>query len=196
MGRYYYHRKATADESCRLKMSDLKKDGMLSGCVSGTRVWTSSRTGKTTNIIGLAVDVTNEPHAKLTYTVTDKQGNKTDYDYEVSLLTTPCYYGGVRYWFGCPHCGRRIGTLYLAPGDVYFKCRHCNNLSYRSRSRSGIELWGHIGRQIESLRGQIKRWTWRSRPTRKARRLQTLERKAGILGSQAITQLDRLRAKF
>ena len=29
--RYYYHSKATADESCKLKMSYLRKRGMLTG---------------------------------------------------------------------------------------------------------------------------------------------------------------------
>ena len=43
--RYYYNRKATADESCRLKMSYLRKRGMLSGEeVFETVIWTSKRT--------------------------------------------------------------------------------------------------------------------------------------------------------
>jgi hypothetical protein len=31
-------------------------------------------------------------------------------------------------------------------------------------------------KRIEELRGQIKRWTWGGRPTRKVRRLEKLER--------------------
>jgi len=195
MGRWYCRRKATADESCRLKMSDLKKDGMLSGCVSGTRVWTSSMTGKRT-IIGLAVDVTNDPHIRLWYIITDRQGKKTDYNYEVSLVTTPCNLGGVRYWFGCPSCGRRVAVLYLAPGDVYFRCRNCNNLSYWSRNRCTLESFGHTDREIKKLRNEIKRWTWRGRPTRKVKRLQALERKMGILSGPIMARLDRFKARL
>ncbi len=194
--RYYYSRKATADESCRLTMSSLRKDGMLSsGYSSGTRIWSSNRTDKKT-IIGVAVDITDDPYVRLIYSVTDREGNKTDYDYKVSLVTTPCNFGGVRYWFACPDCWERVGVLYLAPGDVYFRCRHCNNLSYWSRNNSGLEKWGHTSREIDKLRSEIKRWTWRGRPTRKVRRLQALERKMGILSGPIETQMEKFKARL
>ncbi len=72
--RYYYNRKATADESCRLKISELRKDGMLSsGYSSGTRIWSSNRTDKKT-IIGVEVDITDDPYVRLIYSVTDREG--------------------------------------------------------------------------------------------------------------------------
>jgi len=147
-------------------------------------------------IIGVAVDITDEPFAILAYTVTDREGKKTDYDYKVNLVTTPCYFGGVRYWFGCPDCGRRVAVLYLAPGDVYFRCRHCNNLSYHSRNRNRLELFGHTSRQIDELRSQIKRWTWRGRPTRKVRRLQVLRLKMGILSGPVMARTEKLMARL
>jgi hypothetical protein len=153
MGRWYYHRKTTAEESCKLAIPYLRKHGTLSGKGTGKISWTSSRTGKET-AIGLTVDVTtNEPHARFVYAVIDKQGNKTDYDYEVSLVTTPCNFGGVRYWFGCPSCGRRVAVLYLAPGDVYFRCRYCNNLSYWSRNskKRNPPFFGGVARLPNSI---------------------------------------------
>lgn len=181
MGRYCYSRKATADESCRLKMSDLRKRGLLSGQDTEKIAWTSSMTGKTTAVL-LEVNITDDPYIRLVYTVTDREGNKTDYDYEVSLVTTPCNFGGVRYWFGCPHCGRRVVVLYLAPGDTHFRCRHCNNLSYHSRNESNpYGIMGRTSREIDKLRSEIKRWTWRGRPTRKVRRLRALEAKISRL---------------
>jgi hypothetical protein len=195
MGRWYYGRKATADESCRLKMSYLRKRGMLSGQATGEIAWTSSMTGKTTTVL-LAVDVTDHPCAKLVYTITDREGNKTDYDYEVSLVTTPCNFGGVRYWFGCPSCGYRVGVLYLSPGDVYFRCRHCNNLSYRSRNRCRLESWGETSRQIDKLYSEIKHWTWKGRPTREVRKLRALERKFGILSGPIGAQMEKFKARL
>jgi pyruvate-formate lyase-activating enzyme len=127
---------------------------------------------------------------------TDRQGNKIDCDYEVSLVTTPCYYGGVRYWFSCSSCGRRVAVLYLAPGGVYFRCRHCNNLSYWSRNRCTLESFGHIDREIEKLRSEIKRRTWRGRPTRKVRRLYALERKMGILSGPIMAQMEKSKARL
>lgn len=54
--------------------------------------------------IGIAVSTTDsEKYARFYYTVTDRSsGEETDYDYKVNLTTTPCNFGGVRYWFICP----------------------------------------------------------------------------------------------
>ncbi len=185
-----------AEESCRLRISELRKDGMLSsGYSSETRIWSSNRTDKKT-IIGLAVDITDDPYVRLIYSVTDREGNKTDYDYQVSLVTTPCNFGGVRYWFGCLSCGRRVGVLYLAPGDVYFRCRNCNNLSYHSRNNCPIAKFGVTSRQIDKLRSEIKRWTWRGRPTRKVRRLHALEQKMGMLSGPVRAGIEKFKARL
>ena len=68
------------------------------------------------------------------------------FDYKIKLASTPCSYGGIRYWFLCPKCDRRIGTLYLSG---YFLCRYCLNLTYKSCNRYGI--WKKIGvhRELE-----------------------------------------------
>ena len=169
---------------------------MLSGQAVEKISWTSSRTGKKTSVI-VGVHITNDDQfVMLMYTLTDRDGNNADYKYVVPLVTTPCNFGGVRYWFGCPSCDRRVAVLYLARGDVYFRCRHCNNLSYHSRNRSIMELFGHTSRQIEKLRSEIKRWTWRRRPTRKVRRLYALERRAGVLGEYSMRQIEKLEARI
>ncbi len=195
--RYYYYRKATVEESCDLTVQQLKRYGMLeSGFTAIPIEWVMNQTGKRTKIV-IAVELsTDDPFAIFMYTLTDRDGNKTDYKYTVSLVTTPCNFGGIRYWFACPLCSRRVGGLYLVLGDAYFVCRGCNNLTYRSRNRCRIESFGHTSRQIDKLRSQIKRWTWRGRPTRKVRRLRTLERKEGVLGGYAMKQLERIRASI
>ena len=58
----------------------------------------------------------------------------------VYLTWTPCNLGGKRPWFVCPgvvggrYCGRRVAILYSA--GPYFLCRHCYDLTYRSRQAS------------------------------------------------------------
>jgi len=149
--------------------------------------WTRRLSGRESSI-GIVVD-TQDLYAKVNYTITDRNtGEKTDFDYRIPLTTTPCHFGGVRYWFICPlsrngvDCGRWVGTLYLAGGGKYFGCRNCYDLSYESRNETRSGMFGAYGgvlrteRQIEELLGQIKRWTWRGRPTRKVRRLEKLER--------------------
>jgi len=186
MGRYYWDKKDTVEEATRLSMFKLKEFGLLRGYAATTLTWTCKLSGHKSSI-GIVVDTENL-YAKVNYTITDRNTDeKTDYDYKISLTTTPCNFGGVRYWFICPlsvngvYCGRRTGTLYLASGGRYFGCRHCYNLSYESRNESRHGMFGAYGvvlkadRQIEELYKNIKRWTWRGRPTRKARRLKVLE---------------------
>jgi hypothetical protein len=60
-----------------------------------------------------------------------QNGHIEQIQYCILFTYTPCNYGGYRPWFLCPHCGRRVGKLYL--GGKYFLCRHCYNLAYRSQ---------------------------------------------------------------
>ncbi len=73
--RYYYNRKATADESCDLSIYRLNKRGMLTGHNYTAVEWVSSQTGKKTRIL-LVIDVTGEPFVILSYTTVDREGYK------------------------------------------------------------------------------------------------------------------------
>jgi len=61
---------------------------------------------------------------------------------DISITTTPCYYGGVRYWLLCPAvvdgvlCEDRVERLYLPPGGKLFGCRQCYGLTYESCQQS------------------------------------------------------------
>ena len=164
MGRYYFDAKTTVEQATQLSIFKLKEFGLLTGYAATTLTWTWRLSGSK-NSIGIAVD-TEDLYAKVNYTTTDRStGEKTDYDYKISLATTPCNYGGVRYWFICPlsvngvYCGRRTGTLHLVSGGNYFGCRHCYDLSYESRNESRLGRFGNIGfplvaeRKGDSFRG-------------------------------------------
>jgi hypothetical protein len=158
--------------------------------MSGTISW-KNYYGEQTSSIGVAVSTMDgDNYVRFQYTSTDRSsGEKTEYDYKVSLTTTPCNFGGVRYWFICPlsrngvYCGRRVANLYKAPGASYFGCRHCYNLSYESRNETRSGMFGAFGgvlrveKQMEELRSQINRWTYRGRPTKKVRKLHALEQR-------------------
>ena len=190
MGRYYWSKKDTVEDSTKLSIAKLKEFGLLCGCCSTTLTWTRSLSGHKSSI-GIAINVLDEPYyAKLNYTITARDsGEKTDYDYKIGLTTTPCHFGGVRYWFNCPlvrngvPCGRRVGTLFLSSGGKYFGCRHCYDLSYESRNECRLGRFGQLGyvlkaeRQVEELREKVKRRTWRGRPTRKVRRINAITRR-------------------
>jgi len=180
-------------EDCRsVSISFLKKHGYFSEpcSMSGTIIWKNCF-GEKTSSIGITVFTLDSiDYIRFYYTVTNRSsGKKTDYDYKVQLTTTPCNFGGVRYWFICPlskngvYCGRRVAKLSKAPGANYFGCRHCYNLSYESRNESRLGRIGQLGyllkveNQYEELYKKVKRWTYRGRPTKRARKLQILEQK-------------------
>jgi hypothetical protein len=52
----------------------------------------------------------------------------------VKVDSTPCTFGGQRYWFRCPSagCARRAAKLYLDEGER-FACRNCCRLVYESQ---------------------------------------------------------------
>ena len=65
------------------------------------------------------------------------------------LLTTRCYFGGLRYWFKC-QCGRRVAKLYMPPDSNIFRCRSCHNLTFNSRKREHpARIWRGMIRTIQ-----------------------------------------------
>ena len=48
----------------------------------------------------------------------------------VGLVRTFPNYGGVRYWFACPRCRRRVRKLYASGSDPQLACRKCHGLVY------------------------------------------------------------------
>ena len=71
------------------------------------------------------------PRVQLTY---DRPGEHLNYP--VFLETTQPQLGGLRWWFQCPLCRRRVQKLFLPRGARRFACRHCHQLSYASRNES------------------------------------------------------------
>lgn len=145
--RWQWHsKKHTTDECCSISMIELKRDKLLiPGRVrSGSWVWRNRYTGEERSSIGYELSLARDAaYLRLHYTHTSGWTNeKTNMDYRVPMETTPCHFGGKRWWFICPlsvngrYCGRRVGKLFLAPGSRYFGCRHCQNLTYRSSQES------------------------------------------------------------
>ena len=65
-------------------------------------------------------------------------GAERKMEYVVMMSSTPCRFGGRRFWLRCPlvrngvRCNRTVLRLYLPPGGQMFGCRHCYNLTYHS----------------------------------------------------------------
>jgi hypothetical protein len=77
-------------------------------------------------------------HYRLTirYVRLSSSGEREPVECVVQITSTPCNYGGVRRWFCCPNCKKRIAVIYIQGGSCL--CRQCMDLVYRSqRERVG-----------------------------------------------------------
>ena len=141
MGRPPWSDRKTVEECKSIDTPWLNRNGYFCGLKTGCMEWKNA-IGEVTGSIGIQVSVSKddprENYVRFFCTQTKwSTGEETKLDYKVRLVTTPCNFGGMRYWFICPlvvddkPCRRRVGKLYLPPGGTYFGCRHCYNLTYR-----------------------------------------------------------------
>jgi len=57
---------------------------------------------------------------------------------KIELTTSNTHYNGIRLWFKCPLCDKRIGILYKHPVINKIGCRSCLNLEYRKTRYKGM----------------------------------------------------------
>lgn len=151
MGRYYWNKKTTTEECNSIRVQFLREHGYLknNSLKNGGISW--SRNGEVVGSVGFYVS-TKDNYIRFSYTyrLQSEDSKPVDKEYSVDLTTTPCNLGGVRYWFICNFCGRRVGILYLE-GQKDFSCRHCLNLSYKSQNKTKGFKWLNILRHLDSL---------------------------------------------
>ena len=139
MGRDSYSNRWTVEDCKTITTKFLNKNNYFTGGVKrGEITW--SLNGKNTGSISIIVSmVKGDEYIRFQYMQTDrkKTAETTKLDYMARLSSTPCYFGGRRWWFICPldACHRRVGSLHLGRGK-YFGCRHCLNLTYTSSQES------------------------------------------------------------
>lgn len=137
MGRYPYSDRKTVEECKDIDVFWLKRHDYFCGFKRGGIEWKNALV-EVIGSMGIEVSVLGEKYVRLSYTQTNNfTSEKIELDYKIELVTTPCNFGGFRYWFICPlvvegkPCKRIVGKLYLPPSAKYFGCRHCYNLTYK-----------------------------------------------------------------
>ena len=77
--------------------------------------------------------------------------------HKVKLTTTSPNYGGVRYWFVCPICGKRKGTLYDVKSVM--SCSSCAKLYYPLQEnkiqRDSVSQFFYYDRQLSKARTEL-----------------------------------------
>ncbi|HVV15374.1 MAG TPA: hypothetical protein VHD55_03185 [Candidatus Paceibacterota bacterium] len=126
----------------------------------------------------VSVQLHGQKQVHFTYTRVDRLRNKLQsYDVQIWLASTPCHFGGERFWFKC-ECGRRVTKLYDF-GNRY-QCRHCLNLTYASRNKNirgkkgRMNQYFDLHERIEALEEKAVRETWAGVPTKKRQQLDRL----------------------
>ena len=56
----------------------------------------------------------------------------------VLIMTSKTGRGGLRFWFMCPQCKRRVGVLLRHPAQNVLGCRECLGLAYRGKRYRGM----------------------------------------------------------
>ncbi len=170
--------KTELDKLLFIDMTKLKAIGFIDGYKSGHLTWKNTHT-RATSSIAISFSET-DLIARLTYNSTDlRDGTKIQLNYPVELETTPCYFGGKRYWFLCPIlidgdiCGARVRVLYCK--GLYFGCRDCHKLTYASQNVDHHSFYAPLYQDMRNtnkairLKQTIKRPYYNGTPTKKMR---------------------------
>jgi len=198
--RWAWHTKKQTVEDCwTISIKTLLRDGWLEKGYGSGSIWWEGSDGKRLSSVSFTLQTDLEqPRLTLRYTFTKGRYEGREITEPVLLQSTRPNYGGRRWWFTCPlvidgkACERRAAKLYLPPGGLYYGCRHCYGLSYRSAQeahkldRSGLELLRLFGllEDIEKRQKKVEREMRKRRPDgEKIERL--LNGMAGDLGLTA-----------
>lgn len=134
--RHRPRKRATVEECASLEAGAWARRRILTAGAQrrGTWAWAGSSIAYTVNTLDMAA-----PRVVLEYSWASwLLPRPLLVRYTVPLATTRPRFGGLRWWFRCPGeggrgtCGRRVGKLYLPRGKLYFACRHCHELTYRT----------------------------------------------------------------
>ncbi len=104
----------------------------------------------------------------------------TCFNTAITIVETPCHYGGVRQWLLCPSCDKRVAILYKDRDD--FKCRKCLKIEYQSQSinyRSIEPTLNYMGKLREMDYDQ-RRYSYKGKLTKRGVRYEKLWEKVNM----------------
>lgn len=116
-----------AERCIRLDVRQLHRVGSLAP--GAHRSWGWNMAGEPAGNVGLRAEL----HAL--WVLCSINGKAADQ--RITIERTGCTYGGVRPWFLCPPCNRRVAVLYLR-GQA-FRCRRCAKVAYFSQSEDACD---------------------------------------------------------
>jgi hypothetical protein len=139
----------TTDGSQHFDIGFLQKNDYLDSFQKyGSIHWSSN--GEPRGDISISAHMGEYPYLNLNYTITSHySGEKRSVDYDVRLVSTPCNFGGKRWWFLCWNCSHKATILYRSASDK-FLCRKCNDLAYPSQNVNRRSIWHQVGTVLDT----------------------------------------------
>lgn len=112
----------------------------------------------------------------------------------VTLQPQSCRFGGARWWFLCPRCYRRVGTVFITQR---VGCRHCLHLAYREENEGSV---GRLEGKANKIKKKLEPTNWKRPPgmphSTHARLLQTYDSVTRQLEELRIQQLRQIARKL
>jgi len=127
-------RKQLIEDSARINIYDLLKRGI----VSRSRISLQP----STVITGILIS--------------SRRQTKQELSIPLYFTTTRTNFEGIRFWFRCPSCSRRVADYYCPSGNSVFLCRYCHDLAYSCQNRHRERFWECFHR-FEHKQGKIKK---------------------------------------
>lgn len=192
--RAYVSKKIIADHLKKIGVWLLQKKGWASGVARRSIRW-KNRFSNEIYVLKLTI-LRGECGGYVNFRCFRNDEKKMDY--WIRLVTTPCNFGGERLWFICPltvddrACKRRVGMLYEC--NSFWGCRHCFNLTYKSKRLSGRQK--KFGRpmtiqEITEIGNKIRgRTHYKGKITKRYKRFLYKQRKSELAWDAVINQLD------
>lgn len=145
-----HHRKRTVEKCHTLSISDFSIPG------SGHITWLDGFSVK--YLVSMRRDpqqwILQTPVLHISYWIR-RRGIRLCVDFQSTRLHS----GGLRRWFLCPACQRRVFKLHRPSGEIHFRCRNCFSLSYRSRQKYDKRV-AFYKKNPMALQAAIERGEW------------------------------------
>jgi hypothetical protein len=119
-------------EDCvHLCVKELRRYGVFAGAFGSQWILNRNNDDRCLETI-IHFSVIEYPRYALALNITDALGGNGTTRPAIPVTTSVPHFGGRRFWFKCPSCGRRVGRLYRPWEQSKFACRGCHYLTYRT----------------------------------------------------------------
>jgi hypothetical protein len=109
----------------------------------------------------------NDGTAWLRYDIEHVSHKTGPVDCAVAMMTTPCRFGGQRWWWICPETNKRVSNLYLPNGGDRFLSRSAYGLRYQSQRQAPTGRMHDRSQKLYMRLGAVYRglsWEWPPKP--------------------------------